>query len=61
MNIASCTHCSVVIDKDILWFPPINEYDVGDDIPPDWYIWDCDGSVPTAECPVCHKRSTFKT
>jgi len=51
MNLLSCKHCGVVLDKDYITFPDVfdDDYD---------YIkgnseWDGDKYVAIAQCPVC--------
>jgi len=52
MNLISCEHCGVVLDKDQLIFP----YDlVKDDgsINEESAVWNGEEYVPKIDCPVC--------
>lgn len=51
MNLTSCKHCGVVLDKDYITFPDINKSDGTTDI--ERAIWTGREFVAFAPCPVC--------
>lgn len=50
MNLISCQHCGVILDKDVLHF------DEWEDYVPATAVWDGEDYIPTAKCPCCHSR-----
>lgn len=61
-SITTCPNCGVVLNKDMLNFPPLKGI-VIDNIyehPEELYTYIYGGYVPLAECPVCRKRVIAK-
>jgi len=55
MNIMSCKHCGVLLNKDVLNFP-FDIYDEGGSVNDARASWDGEDFVPKVKCPCCKEE-----